>query len=677
MNEGWTTSRVVTVLMLAAVLFLGYTVLQSLDRQQEQIISLNKELQELRQVKIEIGGLDEIVVRHEGMPSYIPAPMMAPTGQGGMPSVPAQPQVSRKDQGDGKDAIGRPLAPTPGFDIFPPLDKEYPGRTFARTPDFIPELCGTYLQGQPSDPDKLNFYLTNSGITSTIDKYVHERLFTINPDDPSELVPHLAVAWETGHDKLTYRFHLRKGVKFSDGSPFTADDVIFSYNALKDPDVESEHLRSAYEKVESVRKIDDLTFEVRMREKYWKALKTFGYSLRILCSEFFEREIPAKAAELGIKTYSVTPQEPGFAEVFNKFDRIIPPGTGPYMFQSDSWVANESVTLYPFLDAWRRKMNPDYYRLEKLRWRFVGDQVARHEEFRKQNIDILGADHNSWEDNFSKDKTITSIANHYVYDHIGLLYSYLSFNNRRFPFNDKSVRRAMGHLMNRELILSQLERGNGKIATCFTKPIYPEYSHDIEPYEYNPQKALEILTAAGWSDSDGDGLLDKDGRALEFTFTTPSARTFFTTVTTLLQEACRSIGIRCKDDQKEWSLFVTDFYERDFDAVCLYSSASDPWLDPYDNFHSSQSGPRQGNHCGWVNERADEIMELMRDEFDDEKRAALFHELNHLFNEDLPMLLLIHGEVGVLLNKRIQGAKVRPTGLQPFDMWIDPKDVRE
>lgn len=678
MNEGWSTSRVVTVLFLGAILATIWMVLWSLDHQQEQIVRLERQLAEQRSVEFKV-ALDDIVVRHEGLPSYA-APIVAPQpeqsgsagSRGTQAAVPTPPVRSR----DGKDAIGRPLQETPGFTLFPPLGTDIPGRTVKRTPDFIPALGGMYLQGQVSEPDKINWYLTNDGLLSSqIDPAVHERLFNVDPDSPQELLPELAVAWESGDDRLTYRFHLRKGVVFSDGSPFDADDVIFTYEMMQDPNVESEHLRSQFDDVESLRKLDQYTIEVRMRRKYWKALKVFGYQLRIHPQEWYEKEIPIRARERSIAPFSTIPGEPGFAEVFNTFIRKMSPGTGPYKWRDgESWETNKHITLYTNESAWVREYNPDHYRIERKRWRIIKDSTSRHEEFRKEKLHVLVVDHNAWEDQLSKDESITKVANHYVYDHIGLLYSYLGFNCRRFPFNDVNVRRAVAHLVDREFIRDELNRGHATIATCPTKPIYPEYSHDIKPYDFNKQKALKILNDSGWQDSDGDGYLDKDGKTLEFEFTTPSGRSFFKTVTTLLQEACGEVGIRCKDDQKEWSLFIQDYYNRDFDLTCLYSSAPDPWLDPFEEFHSSQVGPRAGNAWGWKNAEVDKLLEAMREEFDAEKRAKLHHQFNHIFHEELPQLLLVHGEVGVLLNKCMKGAKIRPRGLRDFDMWIDPAD---
>ena len=688
MNEGWTTSRVITVFLLGLILVTGWWILMSLDRQQEKIIEVGRRLDQIKTIQLRIDGPQKIVVEHTGnfMPVPLPlsggaspgtAPRDGQTGTSPSATAPQNTTTVQRAPGDGKDEIGRPRRPTPGFTMEPAPGVEIPGRTIARNPDVVPPLGGTYVHCYTSEPDKINHYLTNDGLCSRYDRLVHQRLFTINPDDPQILWPELAVAWETSDDQLSYRFHLRRGVSFSDGSPFAADDVLFSYNTAMDDDVQAEHIRSSFDDVESVRAIDPFTVEVRMRRKYWKALRQFGYTLRMLPREYYEREIPKMAEKHGITSYSVRPKEPGFGEIFNKFTRDIAPGTGAYMWrEGESWVSTQHFTLYPFLDSWVRRLNPDFYRIEKIKVRFVKDRIAQHEEFRKGTIDVLVVGHDKWDDTLSKDPTITDIANHYEYDHLGLMYSLMIFNCRQFPFDDVNVRRAMAHLMDRQAILDNIEKGRGQIAVCPTKPVYREYSHDIEPRLYDPALARKILQEAGWKDTDGDGILDRNGRALEFKFSVPSGRTFYTTISNMLEESCRSVGIRCSPDPKGWALFMEEIDNLSFNIISLYFSASDPWKDPYEEFHSSQAGPRAGNYAGWANADVDRLLEAMRAEFDDDKRAEMFHQLNHHFHDEVPWLLLMHSKVGVLLNKRIRGAKIRPTGLQDFDMWIDPESKR-
>ena len=125
----------------------------------------------------------------------------------------------------------------------------------------------------------------------------------------------------------------------------------------------------------------------------------------------------------------------------------------------------------------------------------------------------------------------------------------------------------------------------------------------------------------------------------------------------------------------EWSTFIEDFYKRRFDGICLYNSLPDPWIDPYDSYHSSTDRPNGGNDPGWRNPEADKLMEAMRLEFDPDKRDAMHRDFHKLFYEDAPQTLLVHGLVSVLQHKRFEDVKVRPAGLRMFDFWVKPENV--
>ena len=532
-----------------------------------------------------------------------------------------------------------------------------------------------YVNRRNSPPKSLNYYASNEGETQTITSYTITAMMAIDPDAPPKVQSRAATSWEVGDDKLTYTYHLRRGVQFADGRPFTSADVKFSFDVLRDPAVKADHLRGEFEPVDSVDTPDPYTVVVKYKTKFWKGVYSFGVTLRILNKGWYEEQIPVYAKKLGIDKCDTEPGKPGFGDVFNKI-RVPCPGLGPYYVASDEDFTREFVNLTPNPFCYLMQVHPDWFNFTKLRWIFINDEQAADEAFRKQDFDITVIDHDRWADALSKDPTILKIANHFVYDHIGLDCSLIYWNCRKAPFDDNRVRRAMTMLVNRQWILDEIERGNGTIAVCRSKRSYPDYSPELQPIPFDVEGAKKLLAEAGWKDTDGDGVLDKDGVRFEWELKYPSGRRFYTRVCEQIADACKKAGIRMKQNGLEWATFQEDLEQRKFDAVILYNSFSDCWIDLYsEGFHSSQDVPAGGNVSGWRNPAVDAITDPMREEFDDAKRLAMYHAFNKLFYEDQPQTLLIHGTVAVLCNKRFEGTKVRPTGLQLFDLWVKPENV--
>ncbi|NOY27520.1 MAG: hypothetical protein GXP62_16780, partial [Oligoflexia bacterium] len=523
-------------------------------------------------------------------------------------------------------------------------------------------------------PGTLNYYATSEGDASTIAAYTLGRLLRVDPDHPPAVLPSLATSWEASDDRLTYTYHLRKGVLNADGRPFTSADVKFSFEVLRDTSVNADNLRSGFDQVVELLTPDDYTVVVRYREPYWKGLYTVGYTLRILNKGWYEEQIPVWAKKLGIDEYSTVPGQPGFGDVFNKI-RVPPPGTGPYYYADTEYHPKDGVVMVHNPFYWGTQVEPTYYNFNKIKYIFISDPVAAFEAFRKQKFDVTVASFQDWDDDYSKDPTITDIAQYFEYDHTGIGWSMVAWNDRKPPFDDARVRRAMAHLINRQWILDEIERGRGRIAVCPSKPSYAMYNKDLKPLAFDEDEARSLLADAGWTDSNGDGVLDRDGQPFEFEFKVPSGGRFYTQLGAVMDDAMKDVGIRMSVRPLEWSTFAADLDSRNFDAAAFYDSPPDPWVDSYDSFHSSQDIPNGGNVAGWHNDQADALLTAMRTEYDDDKRDAMYKDFCAVFQEDQPVTLLIHGLVGVLANKRLEGAKVRPTGLQTFDMYVKPENV--
>jgi len=533
----------------------------------------------------------------------------------------------------------------------------------------------SYVNRRSQPPGSVNYYTTNEGDASRISKYTLGRLMEIDPRNPPDVIPSLATSWEVSDDKLTYTYHLRRGVLFADGRPFSAKDVQFSFDAMRDPEVRAEHMRASFDDVVSLSTPDPYTVVVTYRKQFWAGIYAVGYKLRILNSGWVEDQIPKYAKDLDIATYSTTPGTPGFGEVFNKI-RHMSPGTGPYYYPGEKYDPDIPLELIQNPFHWGTQVRPGWYNFKSLKWVWIQDPVAAFEAFRRGTFDVTTVDFQPWDDEYSKDPTITDIANYYEYDHTGLGFSFIGWNAREAPFDDVRVRKAMAHLLDRDWVVKEINRGRATVASAPCKRAYPCYDNDVPHVTFDLEKAKALLTEAGWTDSDGDGVLDKDGKRFEFELKLGATRRFYVQVAAALEDACKKVGIRMSVRTLEWSTFIQDFYERRFDAVSLVSSFPDPWIDPYEDYHSSQDVPKGGNSSGWHNERADELLEKMRAEFDSEARDRLFHEFNLIFQDEMPMLLITHQLVGVVQNKRFEDVEVLPTGLRLHEYWVKPENVK-
>ena len=533
-----------------------------------------------------------------------------------------------------------------------------------------------YVQRQSGAPSTLNYFATSEGLASRLARYSLEAMININPDEPTEVWPWLATGWEVSDDKLTYTYTLRQGVRFADGRPFTAKDVVFSFDVMRDPEVKAQHLRSSFEEVQSLEATDDHTVVVRYRNKDWRGLYVVGYHLKILNSGWFEEYIPKYAEKLGIDEFSTEPGTPGFGEVFNKI-RVPGPGTGPYYLPGLDYDPKATLDLVQNPAWWGTQVKPDWYNFAKYRTIFIKDDVAAFEEFRKGNFDVMVIDASSWDDEYSTDQQLLETTNYYNYDHMAIGFSYISWNARQPPFDDPRVRRAMTHLIDRQWILDEVQRGRGQIGYCYGKPSYEIcQTPGLEPLPYDVEEAKRLLAEAGWADTDGDGVLDRDGERFEFEVKVGSSRRFYSQVVGLLTDACAKVGIRATMRTLEWATFIEDYYERRFDAAVLYNSFPDPWIDPKDSFHSSADVPRGSNSSGWRNAQVDALLDAMIEEFDEDKRTELYWEFNRLFQEEQPLTLLHHGKVSVLQNKRFEDVRVLPTGLRIMEYWVKPENVK-
>ena len=478
-----------------------------------------------------------------------------------------------------------------------------------------------------AEPGHLNPITSTEAIASSINTYIYETLLD-RDYDTLELKPLLASKWEISSDKLHYRFYLKKNIRWSDGKPFTADDIVYSFHVIKDPKVANAPLKVYYIDVVSVKKISPYIVEFTYSRPYFLALEICG-SIPVVPKHIFDDGTDFNT---------------------HKNNRH-PIGTGPYIFSK--WETGKRIELEINPLYWGNK--PD---IKKVVYKVIPEPSVALQMLKKGEVDVMSLRPIQWVRQTDSQHFKEAF---YKFMYYQPYYNYIGWNAKNPLFNDKNVRKALTMLINRQAILDSLLFGLG---TVVTGPFYiydKYYNHDIQPLPYDTEKAKELLNSAGWVDSDGDGILDKGGTKFSFTFTIASASKFAERLATILKEDFAKVGIQMDINRYEWAVFVNKIDKRDFDAVTLGWSLS--WEgDPYQLWHSSEV-KAGSNFCYFINREADAIIEKARKEFDVNKRIALYRRFHEIIHDEQPYTFLYCTPALVAVSKRFTNVVVHKRGL--------------
>jgi len=499
-----------------------------------------------------------------------------------------------------------------------------------------------------AEPATLNMIHTSSGMYTNyiVHGNIFEGLLDYDPD-AFELRPFLAESYEVSDDGLEIYFRIRDNVHFSDGHPITADDVIFTYETIKNPRVDAASTANYYKDVERVVKISDLEVKFIMKKVYFKSLEFVCLrDAGILPKHIYEFDDP---------------------EEFNK--RVSNPvGSGPYVFEK--WDVGRELVLRRNENYWGRKP-----KLKKIVYKFITNDTAAVQSLRSGQIDYMRPLPEQFAQ-LSGDKEFTKDIRCLSYWHPGVGYFWMGWNQDRPFFKDRRVRLAMTHLVNRETICKYLLKvPEAKIPTG---PFYifgPQNDPNIKPWPYEPEKAKELLDEAGWVDTNGDGIRDKNGLPFRFRYMIGSGIPLHEQIAKLLKDEAAKVGIDVIPDPFEWSVFIQRVQDREFDAVNMAWGGGLAG-DPYQVWHSSQIGNRGSNYVGFNNPKADAIIEEARQTLDPDKRNKLYHQLHRIIHEEQPYTFVYTRPEQRFLDKRFENMIIHKLGLDEHE-WYVPKEKQK
>ncbi|EGT4144262.1 TPA: peptide ABC transporter [Clostridium perfringens] len=513
-------------------------------------------------------------------------------------------------------------------------DLSKPERIEASNPSALPDAAknrtDTLIVGT-TDP-KGEFVPIYS--STLYDSWVNNLIFDglISNNEKGEPVPNVAESYEVSEDGKTYTFKLNKGIKFTNGQELTAKDVAFTFTSICDPGYDGprmdavnnlvgyeEYNKGDAKSVEGIKVIDDYTISFTNKNVDAAGIWNFSY---------------------GIMPESVYGFEKGnFQAVKDKL--LEPVGSGAYKF----------VHFKPGQEV-KFEKNPDYWKGEP-KIPYVVMKVTNAQTLLQElmagtvDIDRVGAK----PENIDPLKQ-AGFLNLDLYMQNG--YGYMGLNYGSDKVKDPKVRQALLYGLNREGFMQSYYQGYGQVYNSHILPTSWAYNPDVPKYEYNPEKANQLLDEAGWKDTNGNGVRDKDGVELELQWLTYTGSKYVDALIPIVQQSWEQIGVKVTPELMEFGTMMDKVDSREYDIFNgAWNLSIDP--DPSGIFAISQDVPGGFNNIGWRNEEADKLLKEGKGTTNQEERKKAYAEWQLKFSEDVPYILLGNAQEMFASNSRVKG----------------------
>jgi peptide/nickel transport system substrate-binding protein len=477
-----------------------------------------------------------------------------------------------------------------------------------------PQAADTLVMIIESSPTNLDPRVGIDAFSERIDILLFDDLLT--RDEHFNVQPGLAERWEIP-DPLTYIFHLHHGVRFHDGRPLTSKDVKWTFDSLLQGRVRSTKA-AVYHFVDHIEAPDDSTVIFKMNEPFATLLWNLS------------------GGAMGIVPYGATGDEMSRHPI----------GSGPFLFvsaQQDSDVVIEN--------------NPNYWgekaRLGRVKFIVVPDTTTRALELRKGSADVainaLGFDTTVALENDPKLQILRAP---------GTVLAYLAFNLRDPILKDPRIRQALAYAINRQPLIHYLWRDFARPAASILPPESWAYESNVPTYDFNPERARQLLDAAGYPAINGVRF-----HITMKTSTEESSRL----LAAVLQQQLRDVGIALDIRSFEFATFFSDVTRGEFQMYSLrwIGGNEDPDIFEY-AFHTSRITPKGANRSFYSNPKVDALIDQARSVTDQERRRQLYSELQRILARELPYLNLWYNDNVLVHTPRVRGLTLNPSGNYEF-----------
>ena len=483
------------------------------------------------------------------------------------------------------------------------------------SPDAVPGGKITYAAASP--PKSLNPYLDNNTFSYQVFGSLYESLLGTDPVT-SDYAPGLARRWEISKDKRQFTFYLDPLARWSDGQPITAEDVLWTFNAVMAPESQTGpakvSLRTFLKKPPEI--IDRLTIRFTADETHWRNLMAAG-GFEILPKHVFE------------------------GRDFNKINNDFPVVSGPYRIAEHR--EGVSLTLKRRPDWWARSRSSTRgtCNFETVVFRFFAEQDNAFDAFIAGEVDVFPVYRAAiWTGKTNGKKfDLNWIVKRQVRNRHPVGFQGFAMNMRRAPFDDVRVRKALALLLDRPRMNETLMSNQYFLHRSYFEGLYDTSNtcgNAVLPFD--PDSARALLDEAGWKTDPATGMRKKDGKPLSFTFLTrdESSDKFLA----LYGEDLRKAGVEMKIERKDWAAWTRDMHEYKFDMTwAAWSGGLYP--DPESMWSSAEADKPGGNNItGFKDQMVDQLIETQKSIFGVRERNGICRRIDSILAEKIPYILL-------------------------------------
>lgn len=499
-----------------------------------------------------------------------------------------------------------------------------------------PQYGGNMIFASFAEPVTFNSLYIQDTASSEIERLLFARL--MEADESLEMVPEVATDQPAiSEDGLEWTFTLRQDVRFHDGVPLTAHDVAFTYGIFIHPDYSGPRAGD-FRNLATVVALNDWQVQFTFREPDARFLSLSGYGI---LPRHLLKDVPV--AQLGD---------------YRAFNVEAPVGAGPFRFVNRTRGQNLVVEAFD-----------DYFDgrpyLDRVTVRVLSDWNAGVLLLETGDIDHLDVPPNEV-------ATVERMPHITLHQTLSLAYAYLGWNQRNPLFQDRRVRQALTHAIDRQEIVDTLLEGNAEVAHAPVSPLSWAYDDAVARFGHDPARARTLLAEAGWSPGP-DGILQKDGQRFSFEILSNDGNVVRRDIAVVVQQYLRAVGIETRPVQMEWGAFLArvNAPRNDFDAVVMgWALGSDP--DPSAIWHSREIA--QGlNYVHFRNARLDQLADENVRILDRPQRTAMLHESWRILAEEQPYTFLYYPQQTIGLKSDVRGFVQHPRVdmYQVNKWWLD------